>query len=263
MPQPDQLSPRGSSLARGVALFALVIACSISIRPGNAQAGGQVSGTVPGPGGMALVVWSGGSAEELKAALSSTSCKPRSIWASRSGSLIGYLYGAPDAVNVAFRGQFPSGSMPAQTPLVLVCEGVTVAPAPPPSGTAGLQDAEAQMFALVNQARVANGLAPFALDPALTDVARRHSADMVARGFFGHVNPDGLDPFQRMAAAGIAFRSAAEIVAWAADASAAHTALMNSPAHRANILNPQLGRIGIGIVRKDSQYIMVTQLFRD
>ena len=119
------------------------------------------------------------------------------------------------------------------------------------------------MFALINQARAANGLPPFTLDPALADVARRHSADMVARGYFAHTNPDGLDPFERMAAAGITYSAAAENIGWAGDATLAHNALMSSPAHRSNLLNPQLGRIGVGIVRKDSMHIMVTQLFRD
>lgn len=242
----------------------LVVGAAFSARPGEAHAGGQFIGTLPGPGGLALVVWSGGSTEEIRAALASTSCSPRSVWATRrSGGLAGYLFGAPEIVNTGFRAEFDGNTLPPQTPVVLVCAG-TVAPSPPPaSSVAALEQSEAQMLALVNQARAANGLAPFTLDPALVDVARRHSADMVARGYFAHLNPDGLDPFARMAAAGITYQAAAENIAWAGDASLAHTALMNSPGHRANLLNPQLGRIGIGIVRKDSMHVMVTQLFRD
>jgi uncharacterized protein YkwD len=66
-----------------------------------------------------------------------------------------------------------------------------------------------------------------------------------------------------MAAAGLTYRAAAENIAWAGDTVQAHTALMNSPGHRANLLNPALQRIGIGIVQKGSGSVMVTQLFRD
>lgn len=255
-----------ASIARR-ALLALLVGASMSAFAADAHAGGQFIGTVPGPGAIGLLVWSGGSTEDVRAALAGTTCSPRSVWANRrTGGLTGYLYGAPDVINSGFRAEFAGGSLPAQTPVVLVCAGTSTAapaPAPVPSTAAGLEQAEAQMFALVNQARVANGLAPFTLDPALTDVARRHSADMVTRGYFAHNNPDGLDPFARMKAGGVTFRAAAENIAWAGDAAIAHDALMNSPGHRANLLNAQLGRIGIGIVRKDGMHVMVTQLFRD
>ncbi len=119
------------------------------------------------------------------------------------------------------------------------------------------------MLALVNQERAANGLPPFTLDPALSSVARAHSLDMATRSYFSHTNPDGLSPFDRMSRAGITFRSAAENIAWAGTVDIAHTSLMNSPGHRANILNPTLNRIGIGIVPKDSRNVMVTQVFTD
>ncbi len=117
------------------------------------------------------------------------------------------------------------------------------------------------MLVLVNQERVARGLPQFVADPALTALARAHSADMAARSYFSHTNPDGLDPFDRMGAAGISFGSAAENIAWAPTVEWAHDALMDSPGHRANLLNPSLGRIGIGIAPKDSKSILVTQAF--
>lgn len=119
------------------------------------------------------------------------------------------------------------------------------------------------MLRLVNVERAANGLTPFTLEAALSDVARAHSADMVAKGYFAHTNLEGLSPFDRMSRAGITYRTAAENIAWASTVQATHTALMNSPGHRANILNPALHRIGIGIVQKDARYIMTTQDFRD
>jgi uncharacterized protein YkwD len=124
-------------------------------------------------------------------------------------------------------------------------------------------DLEAQMLELVNQERAAAGLGALAPDPQMTEVARAHSADMFARGYFAHVSPDGLDPFDRMRRAGATFRTAGENLALAPTVRVAHTGLMNSPGHRANILRPQFGRLGIGIVDGGFRGIMVSQEFRN
>jgi uncharacterized protein YkwD len=124
-------------------------------------------------------------------------------------------------------------------------------------------DLEAQMLELVNQERAAAGLEPLAPDPELTEVARAHSADMFARGYFAHVSPDGQDPFDRMTRAGVTFRTAGENLALAPTVRVAHTGLMNSPGHRANILRPAFGRLGIGIVDGGYRGLMVSQEFRN
>ena len=124
-------------------------------------------------------------------------------------------------------------------------------------------DLEAQMLELVNKEREAAGLNPLAPDPELTEVARAHSADMFARGYFAHVSPDGQDPFDRMQRAGVVFRTAGENLALAPTVRVAHTGLMNSPGHRANILRPAFGRLGIGIVDGGYRGIMVSQEFRN
>ncbi|MDQ3908169.1 MAG: CvpA family protein [Acidobacteriota bacterium] len=124
-------------------------------------------------------------------------------------------------------------------------------------------DLEAQMLELVNRERAAAGLKPLAPDPELTEVARKHSADMFARGYFAHVNPEGQSPFDRMAAAGVKFRTAGENLALAPTLQIAHTGLMNSPGHRANILQPSFGRVGIGIMDGGRRGLMVSQEFRN
>ncbi|HYE64054.1 MAG TPA: CvpA family protein [Pyrinomonadaceae bacterium] len=122
---------------------------------------------------------------------------------------------------------------------------------------------EAQMLELVNQERAAAGLGPLAADPELKEVARQHSADMFARGYFSHITPEGHSPFDRIRAAGITFRIAGENLALAPTVAIAHTGLMNSPGHRANILRPQFGRVGIGIMDGGMRGLMVTQKFRN
>ena len=122
---------------------------------------------------------------------------------------------------------------------------------------------EAQMLILVNRERKKAGLKPLQHDPELVPVARAHSKDMFTRGYFAHNTPEGRDPFDRMKAAGISFMAAGENLALAQTVEIAHTNLMNSPGHRANILNPAFGRIGIGILDGGFYGLMVSQEFRD
>ena len=124
-------------------------------------------------------------------------------------------------------------------------------------------DLEARMLELVNKERVAAGLKPLAPDPELTEVARRHSTDMFARGYFAHDTPEGLDPFDRMREANVRFVTAGENLALAPTVQVAHRGLMNSPGHRENLLHPQFGRVGIGIMDGGIRGLMVTQNFRN
>ncbi len=124
-------------------------------------------------------------------------------------------------------------------------------------------DLEMEMLRLVNRERVAAGLRPLAPDPELTEVARQHSSDMFARGYFAHDTPEGRDPFDRIRAGGVRFLTAGENLALARSVQIAHTGLMNSPGHRANILRSEFGRVGIGILDGGMRGVMVTQNFRN
>lgn len=124
-------------------------------------------------------------------------------------------------------------------------------------------DLEQRMLDLVNQERAAAGLRPVVADPELTEVARRHSADMFARGYFAHDTPEGRDPFDRMREANVSFLTAGENLALAPTLPVAHNGLMKSPGHRANILRPQFGRLGIGIMDGGMRGLMVSQEFRN
>ena len=122
---------------------------------------------------------------------------------------------------------------------------------------------EARMLELVNGERIAAGLRPLAADPELLQVARQHSTDMFARGYFAHVTPEGHDPFERMRESNVRFITAGENLALAPTLQIAHTGLMNSPGHRANILQRDFGRVGIGIMDGGMHGLMVTQDFRN
>lgn len=124
-------------------------------------------------------------------------------------------------------------------------------------------DLEREMLMLINKERVSRGIGALAPDPALRAVALAHSADMFERGYFSHDTPEGKDPFDRMRAAGIVFAAAGENLALAQTLSIAHTGLMHSPGHRANILNKSYHRVGIGIVEGGVHGLMVSQEFRN
>ncbi|WP_158825463.1 CvpA family protein [Mucilaginibacter lacusdianchii] len=125
------------------------------------------------------------------------------------------------------------------------------------------EDLEVQMLDLVNQERITRGLTALQPDPELAAVARKHSVDMFARSYFSHYTPEGLDPFDRMHKDHIRFLTAGENLALAQTLSIAHTGLMNSPGHRANILNPAYGRVGIGVLDGGIYGLMITQNFRN
>ncbi|MBC7949712.1 MAG: CvpA family protein [Chitinophagaceae bacterium] len=122
---------------------------------------------------------------------------------------------------------------------------------------------EAKMLEMVNKERAKEGLKPLQADREETLVARAHSKDMFARGYFAHVNPDGKDPFDRMKEANLKFKSAGENLALAQTLEIAHRNLMNSPGHRANIMSPDFGRVGIGIQDGGFYGLMISQEFRN
>jgi uncharacterized protein YkwD len=124
-------------------------------------------------------------------------------------------------------------------------------------------DLEAAMLVLVNEERVKAGVPALQADPQALDTARAHSRDMFARGYFSHIGPDGATPFDRMRANGLRFRTAGENLALAPSLPMAHKGLMDSPGHRANILQPAFGRLAVGILDGGRHGLMVTQTFRN
>jgi len=122
---------------------------------------------------------------------------------------------------------------------------------------------ETQMIALVNEERSKRGLPQLIPDPELTAVARAHSRDMFVRGYFAHIDLEGKNPFDRMKDANIHFLNAGENLALAQTLDIAHTNLMNSPGHRANILLPGFGHVGIGILDGGYYGLMISQEFKD
>ncbi len=104
-----------------------------------------------------------------------------------------------------------------------------------------------ELLELVNKERASLGLGSLSLDTMLSSVAAAHSEDMAERDYIDHTNPDGVGPFDRIDAAGISYVSAAENIASGfATAEKVFNSWMNSEKHKANLVNPEFGKIGIG-----------------
>ena len=122
---------------------------------------------------------------------------------------------------------------------------------------------ESRMFELVNNERAQVGLPKLVYNEKLQILARKHGKDMFQRGYFSHVTPDKVDPFTRMSDAGIDYLTAGENLALAPTVDLAHNGLMNSLGHRANILEPRFGRVGIGVIDGGVYGKMFVQEFKD
>jgi uncharacterized protein YkwD len=107
--------------------------------------------------------------------------------------------------------------------------------------------AEAQAVQLTNAQRAQHGCSALRVDSRLRTAARAHSKDMHVRGYFEHNSPDGKTPWDRIKAAGYTQAGAENIAMGYATAKAVVDGWMNSPGHRANILNCSLKAVGIGV----------------
>jgi uncharacterized YkwD family protein/spore coat assembly protein SafA len=119
---------------------------------------------------------------------------------------------------------------------------------------------ETEVIRLVNDVRKANGLKPLLQDWQLSRVARYKSQDMRDLGYFSHTSPTYGSPFNMMKSFGISYKTAGENIAKGyATPKAVVDAWMNSPGHRANILNPSYTHIGVGFVASGNYW---TQMFK-
>ena len=122
---------------------------------------------------------------------------------------------------------------------------------------------EDKMLTLINAERMKRKLRALVADPEVLEVARAHSIDMFARGYFSHQTPEGLTPSDRVKRSKVRYLIMGENLALGQTLSICHRGLMNSPGHRANILSANYTRVAIGIVDGGVHGLMVTQEFRN
>ncbi|MEU3102888.1 CAP domain-containing protein [Streptomyces griseoflavus] len=116
-----------------------------------------------------------------------------------------------------------------------------------PAPSSAESAAGAEVLRLVNAERAKVGCAPVTANRALTDLATAFSDDMARRAFFDHTDPDGDTPWDRAKAAGVSGLGGENIARGQADAEAVMQAWMDSPGHKANILNCDFKTLGVGV----------------
>lgn len=135
---------------------------------------------------------------------------------------------------------------------------------------------EQELIADINHAREARGLNNLVPDPLLGGAARSHSREMCGLAYFDHRSPStGMATpmdryFQALQAHGEGRPDIAlvgENIFYASvtnatyNAQYAHEALMQSPGHRANILEPRFSKVGVGVYRDSLGHFWVTEMF--
>ncbi len=120
--------------------------------------------------------------------------------------------------------------------------GLSAAPTPPSSS-----DFVQRVLDLTNQFRSQNGVAPLQLNQELNAAALNHSTDMALQDYFSHTGKDGSSAGDRMSQVGYTS------YAWGENIAAGYTTpeqvvqgWINSPGHRANMLNPSFTELGVG-----------------
>lgn len=125
-----------------------------------------------------------------------------------------------------------------------------------------IKEIEREVIELVNQERVKNGLKPLKANWELSRVARYKSNDMRDNNYFSHDSPIYGSPFTMIKAFGIYYRSAGEnIAAGQKTAWEVVQSWLNSPGHRANILNASFTEIGVGYATGGKYKTYWTQMF--
>jgi uncharacterized protein YkwD len=128
------------------------------------------------------------------------------------------------------------------------CPGSGSVPTP-----SNLASTRAATLCLLNAERARHGLAPLRRNSILELASQRHSEDMAIRDFYAHETPQGVDPGDRIAAAGypVVGVTVGENIHWGIEANATPVRIvrdwMESPGHRENILRPQFTEVGVGV----------------
>lgn len=119
-----------------------------------------------------------------------------------------------------------------------------------------------EVIRLVNVERSKNGLAPLKANAELSKVATTKAQDMIDKNYFSHTSPTYGSPFDMMKKFGINYTAAGENIAYGQKTPAdVMNSWMNSPGHRANILNSNFTEIGVGVANDKNGTPYWVQMF--
>jgi uncharacterized protein YkwD len=135
----------------------------------------------------------------------------------------------------------------------LVAAGVVFVSAAHPQSASS----ERTLFQAVNRERRSSGLPALRWDDALASAARQHAGTMATQHSVAHIFPGEPSLPGRATQAGARFVWLSENVVESTNPLGAHAQFMNSPTHRANILDTDMDTVGIGIVQRDGHLFVV------
>src|SRR5687768_12015094 len=131
--------------------------------------------------------------------------------------------------------------------VILLMMGVSAAATPTPRPSD--DELAARMLIAINEARVENGLAPYALNPLLTQAAQAHSEYQMEMGQISHIGPGEMTALDRVALTGYPFIRVNENI-YAGGVSSPEDAvewwLTADELHNRNVLHPDMREAGIG-----------------
>lgn len=157
----------------------------------------------------------------------------------------------------------PAASIPSTTPTAPTAPSTI--PSTPISSSipaiSALTADEQAMVDMINQERIAAGVSPLKVDLRLGAVGRAKANDMKANNYFAHTSPIYGSPWAMMQQVGLTVGWAGENIAANKSVSGAMSALMQSPSHRANILDPRFTHVGVGISSGSSYGTLYVQEF--
>ncbi len=120
---------------------------------------------------------------------------------------------------------------------------------------------EDEAVRLTNAARKAAGCPAVRLDAHLRTAAREHSTDMAQKRYFSHTGSDGTSFDQRVTAAGYRNPLSENIAEGYPTAAAVLQAWLNSPPHKANIVDCSAKAVGVGVARASNGAVLWTEDF--
>jgi len=133
------------------------------------------------------------------------------------------------------------------------------------ASSAGSSSVESDIIHMINNIRADRGLQLLNPNPILNSIARSRSQDMINRGYFSHSTPEGKNLSDILVENGVMYACIAENLSQASPPSwgspdAIINLWMNSSQHRANLLNPHYGQLGLGIADGNGRRV-VTLIF--
>jgi len=109
------------------------------------------------------------------------------------------------------------------------------------------------LLSFTNQQRASNGLGPLAINSLLNSSAQAKANDMVALDYWAHTSPGGQEPWVFFDSAGYVYKKAGENLAYGFGTSNSTViGWMNSPSHRANVLDTVYTEVGFGFANSDN-----------